>query len=106
MWYRSSGQVNEALRGQRVLAAVKVLRISPQELVGAATSRPGPQETHEGEREMSRYTERSGERCPEVPCSGCGDTGRSERGPLGQENEDETAQPELADPQQPLNQRG
>ncbi len=41
--------------------AVKVLRISPRELVGAATSRPAPAEAYERDEEMSRCTERSGE---------------------------------------------
>ena len=44
--------------------AVKVLRISPQELVGAATSGPAPPEVHERDKEMNRRTERSGEPWP------------------------------------------
>ena len=44
--------------------AVRVLRISPQELVGAATSRPAPPEAYERDKEMNRRTERSGEPWP------------------------------------------
>ncbi len=44
--------------------AVMVFRISPQELVGAATSRPAPPEAYEREKGMSRCTERSGEPWP------------------------------------------
>ena len=41
--------------------AVKVLRISPAAIIGAATSRPAPPEAYERDEEMSRCTERSGE---------------------------------------------
>ena len=44
--------------------AVKVLRISPAALIGAATSRPAPPEAYEGDKEMSRCAERSGEPRP------------------------------------------
>jgi len=44
--------------------AVKVLRISPRELVGAATSRPAPAEAYERDEEMNLRTERYGEPWP------------------------------------------
>ncbi len=43
---------------------VKVLGISPRELVGAATSRSASPKAHERDREMNRRTERSGEPGP------------------------------------------
>ena len=44
--------------------AVKVLRISPREFVGAATSRPAPPEAYERDKEMNRRTERSADAWP------------------------------------------